>query len=151
MDKINNTYFPDKKCCEEKQHTWYLIDAKNHKVGRIATEIARILTGKNKSIYTPYRNTKNHVIIINSKHVVMSSADEKIYFRNSRRPGGLKKESFNQLKLRLPNRIIEHAVKGMLPKNKLGRVLFNNFKVYSSNFHPHIAQTPIEYKLNEIE
>nr|WDA99384.1 ribosomal protein L13 [Galdieria yellowstonensis] len=150
MDKMNNTYFPDKKYCET-QHKWYLIDAKNYKVGRIATEIARILTGKNKTTYTAHISNKTHVIIINSKHVAMSSADKKIYFRNSRRPGGLKKESFNQLRLRLPNRIIEHAVKGMLPKNRLGRILFKNLKVYSGDFHPHVAQTPIEYKLDKIK
>ncbi|BDE17577.1 ribosomal protein L13 (chloroplast) [Galdieria partita] len=150
MDKMNNTYFPDNKYYEA-QPTWYLIDAKNKNVGRIATAIARILIGKNKSSYTPYINTKNHVIITNSKYVIMSSGDEKIYFRNSRRPGGLKKESFNQLKLRLPNRIIEHAVKGMLPKNRLGRILFNNLKVYSGDYHPHSAQTPIEYKLDKIK
>nr|YP_009051054.1 ribosomal protein L13 [Galdieria sulphuraria]AIG92498.1 ribosomal protein L13 [Galdieria sulphuraria] len=150
MDKMNNTYFPDKTYSEAK-HTWYLIDCKNQTVGRIATAIARILIGKNQSTYTPYVNTKIHVIITNSKYVIMSSGDKKIYFRNSRRPGGLKKESFNQLKLRLPNRIIEHAVKGMLPKNRLGRILFNNLKVYSDNSHPHIAQNPIEYKLDKIK
>jgi large subunit ribosomal protein L13 len=150
MDKMNKTYFPNKKQCEIK-HTWYLIDAKNHNLGRIATEIARILIGKNKSTYTPYINTKNHVIITNSKYVIISSADEKIYFKNSRRPGSLKKESFNQLKVRLPNRILEHAVKGMLPKNRLGRILFNNLKVYSSESHPHSAQTPIEYKFDKIK
>eukprot|EP00871_Galdieria_phlegrea_P004013 jgi/Galph1/4612/GphlegSOOS_G3315.1 len=140
---MNNTYFPDRTYCNREQK-WYVVDAKNKTLGRLSTEIAAILLGKNKTFYTPYMNTGDHVIVINSSGVNMLSGDKKIYYRNSKRPGSLKKESFYNLKSRLPNRIIEHSVKGMLPKNKLGRILLKNLKVYSGKRKSAIAQVLIK-------
>ena len=126
---------------------WYVIDAKNRKLGRIATHISNILRGKNKPSYTPYLDTGDYVIVVNSSQVCVSGnkATQKLYKRHSGQPGGLKVETFEQLQRRLPNRIIEKSVKGMLPKGPLGRKLFTKLKVYSGPLHPHTAQKPKEY------
>lgn len=126
---------------------WYVIDAKNQTLGRISTHISNILRGKNKPSYTPYLDTGDYVIVINSAHVSVSGnkTNQKLYRRHSGQPGGLKVETFDQLQTRLPNRIIEKSVKGMLPKGPLGRKLFTKLKVYSGPIHPHVAQKPQEY------
>nr|AIA21525.1 50S ribosomal protein L13 [Neopyropia fucicola] len=126
---------------------WYVIDAKNQTLGRISTHISNILRGKNKPSYTPHLDTGDYVIVINSAHVSVSGnkTNQKLYRRHSGQPGGLKVETFDQLQTRLPNRIIEKSVKGMLPKGPLGRKLFTKLKVYSGPLHPHIAQKPQEY------
>lgn len=126
---------------------WYVIDAKNQTLGRISTHISNILRGKNKPSYTPYLDTGDYVIVINSAHVSVSGnkTNQKLYRRHSGQPGGLKVETFYQLQTRLPNRIIEKSVKGMLPKGPLGRKLFTKLKVYSGPIHPHVAQKPQEY------
>ncbi|WP_344253857.1 50S ribosomal protein L13, partial [Pseudonocardia hydrocarbonoxydans] len=123
---------------------WYVIDAKNQTLGRISTHISNILRGKNKPSYTPYLDTGDYVIVINSAHVSVSGnkTNQKLYRRHSGQPGGLKVETFDQLQTRLPNRIIEKSVKGMLPKGPLGRKLFTKLKVYSGPIHPHVAQKP---------
>nr|YP_009237388.1 50S ribosomal protein L13 [Wildemania schizophylla]AKS28435.1 50S ribosomal protein L13 [Wildemania schizophylla] len=126
---------------------WYVIDAKNQTLGRMSTHISNILRGKNKPLYTPYLDTGDYVIVINSSQVSVSGnkTTQKLYRRHSGQPGGLKVETFEQLQTRLPNRIIEKSVKGMLPKGILGRKLFTKLKVYSGSSHPHIAQKPEEY------
>nr|YP_010925609.1 chloroplast 50S ribosomal protein L13 [Neoporphyra dentata]WKD83841.1 chloroplast 50S ribosomal protein L13 [Neoporphyra dentata] len=126
---------------------WYIIDAKNQTLGRISTHISNILRGKNKPSYTPYLDTGDYVIVINSSQVYVSGnkTNQKLYRRHSGQPGGLKVETFEQLQTRLPNRIIEKSVKGMLPKGPLGRKLFTKLKVYAGPLHPHIAQKPQEY------
>lgn len=126
---------------------WYIIDAKNQTLGRISTHISNILRGKNKPSYTPYLDTGDYVIVINSAHVHVTGnkRNQKLYRRHSGQPGGLKVETFHQLQTRLPNKIIEKSVKGMLPKGSLGRKLFTKLKVYSGPLHPHIAQKPQEY------
>lgn len=126
---------------------WYIIDAKNQTLGRISTHISNILRGKNKPSYTPYLDTGDYVIVINSSQVYVSGnkTNQKLYRRHSGQPGGLKVETFEQLQTRLPNRIIEKAVKGMLPKGPLGRKLFTKLKVYAGPLHPHTAQKPQEY------
>lgn len=138
---MNKTYIPKKSA----KHSWYLIDAKNQTLGRICTKIASILKGKTNSDYTPYFINESYIIVINAKHVQVSGRkkSQKIYYRHTGKPGSLKKESFEQLQTRIPSRIIEKAVKGMLPKNALGRTLFTHLKVYSTTFHPHDAQNPI--------
>jgi large subunit ribosomal protein L13 len=129
---------------EHKTYTWYVIDAEAQKLGRISSEISKILLGKNSPAYNPSLEIKNAVIIINAEKIEVTGKkkDNKFYYRHSGRPGGLTIETFNELKARIPNRIIEKAVKGMLPKNKLGRSLFNNLKVYSGKIHPHQSQKP---------
>lgn len=126
------------------EHQWFVLDATNHRLGRLASEVAIILRGKNKPEYTPHLDTGDCVIIINAEKVVVTGkkSTQKLYRRHSGRPGGMKVETFTRLQARLPERIIEHAVKGMLPKNTLGRQLFTKLKVYAGPEHPHGAQKP---------
>jgi len=123
---------------------WYLIDAKGKTLGRVSTLIAKILMGHHKSISLPHLNCGDYVIVVNAEHIDISGKKpkQKVYRRHSGRPGGLKVESFEQLQARIPERIVEKAVKGMLPKGPLGRTIYKNLKVYKGEFHPHTAQNP---------
>lgn len=149
MNPMMKTPLPDQTTLAKK---WYVVDATNQRLGRLATEIAMILRGKNKPTYTPHIDTGDHVIVINAEKVVVTGkkSSQKLYRRHSGRPGGMKTETFNQLQARIPQRIIEQAVKGMLPKNSLGRQLFTHLKVYAGDAHPHQAQQPEELKINTI-
>lgn len=122
---------------------WYVLDAKEKCLGRLAVEAVAILRGKNKNFYNPAQDTGDYVIIINAKKINVTGKKriQKLYMRHSGRPGGKKIETFKQLQQRLPEKIIEKAIKGMLPKNRLGRRLFTKLKVYSDIYHPHLAQT----------
>lgn len=135
------THIPTVQDIEKK---WYVIDATDKRLGRLATEIASILRGKNKPTFTPNMDTGDFVIVVNAEKVTVTGRkpEQKLYRRHSGRPGGMKVETFNQLQDRIPERIIEKAVKGMLPKNALGRKLFTNLKVYAGPEHPHQAQQP---------
>ena len=135
---MNKTYIPKTK---EKQK-WYLINAKNHHLGRLSSQIANILIGKNNITYTPHINHKIYIVITNTKYINVTGQKklQKVYRRHSGRPGGLKIETFEQLNQRIPSRIIEKAIKGMLPKGPLGRKLFTQLKIYTENNHPHEAQ-----------
>lgn len=128
--------------------TWYIIDAKEKNLGRLSSKITHILMGKDIKEYSPFQESNKQIIIINSRYINVTGKKDKqkTYKRHSGRPGGLKTETFNKLKNRIPNRIIEHSIKGMLPKNNLGRKLFKKLKIYSESQHPHAAQQPI--KLN---
>jgi len=143
---LNKTPLPN---AETQERQWYVIDATGYRIGRLASEIANIIRGKNKPHFTPHMDTGDFVIVINAENVKISGnkGNDKLYFRHSQRPGGIKTESFNQLQRRIPERIIEQAVKGMLPKNRLGRQLFNKLKVYAGPEHPHQAQKPVEITL----
>ncbi len=129
---------------------WYVVDAADQRLGRLATEIAKTIRGKNKPEYTPHMDTGDFVVVINAEKVVVTGRkpDQKLYRRHSGRPGGMKVETFNQLQDRIPERIIEKAVKGMLPKNALGRRLFTKLKVYAGPDHPHAAQQPEVLTIN---
>ena len=129
---------------DHNTYTWYVIDAKEQKLGRLSSEISKILLGKSSPSYSPSLNIKNAVIVINAEKVEVTGKkeDNKLYRRHSGRPGGLTIETFKELQNRIPNRIVEKAVKGMLPKNRLGRALFTNLKVYSGVNHPHQSQKP---------
>ncbi|MFB2918506.1 MULTISPECIES: 50S ribosomal protein L13 [Aerosakkonema] len=146
---MEKTYLPPQNTSERQ---WYLVDAANQRLGRLASEIAMVLRGKNKPHYTPHLDTGDFVIVVNAEKVTVTGKKrtQKVYRRNSGRPGGMKTENFAQLQARLPERIIEHAVRGMLPKNSLGRSLFTKLKVYSGPDHPHQAQKPQELKVNTI-
>ena len=135
------TYIPPVQEIEKK---WYVVDATDKRLGRLATEIASMLRGKNKPTFTPNMDTGDFVIVINAEKVDVTGRkrEQKLYRRHSGRPGGMKVETFNQLQNRIPERIVEKAVKGMLPKNALGRKLFTNLKVYAGTEHPHAAQQP---------
>ncbi|MFN9644242.1 MAG: 50S ribosomal protein L13 [Cyanobacteriota bacterium] len=123
---------------------WFVVDAADQTLGRLASEVAQVLRGKNKPTFTPHLDTGDFVVVINAEKVRVSGnkATQKVYKRHSGRPGGMKTETFAHLQARLPERIIETAVKGMLPHNSLGRQLFRKLKVYSGPNHPHAAQNP---------
>lgn len=137
----NKTYLPPQATLERN---WYVVDATDQRLGRLATEIAMVLRGKRKPTYTPHMDTGDFVIVINAEKVDVTGKKrtQKLYRRHSGRPGGMKEETFEKLINRIPERIIEHAVKGMLPKNSLGRQLFTKLKVYAGSDHPHAAQKP---------
>jgi len=140
---VNQTPLPQAETLEKQ---WYVIDASGYRLGRLASEIADIIRGKNKPNFTPHMDTGDFVIVVNADQVTVSGnkGNDKLYRRHSGRPGGMKVESFNQLQRRIPERIIEQAVKGMLPKNRLGRQLAKKLKVYAGPEHPHQAQNPVE-------
>ncbi len=138
---MNKTYTPATDVIERK---WYVVDAANQRLGRLATEVANILRGKNKPYFTPHMDTGDFVVIINAEQIAVTGRkrSQKLYRRHSGRPGGMKVETFEKLQARIPERIVEQAVKGMLPKNSLGRQLFTKLKVYVGPTHPHEAQKP---------
>ena len=146
---MNKTFVPSTNSIDRQ---WCLVDAENLTLGRLATEVVSILRGKNKPGYTPHLDTGDFVIIINAEKVQVSGnkASQKLYRRHSGRPGGMKIETFNALQKRLPERIVEKAIKGMLPHNSLGRQLFRKLKVYRGAGHPHAAQTPQHLKLDTV-
>lgn len=146
---MNKTILPTS---EDLNPKWYVIDAADQRLGRLATEIAMILRGKNKPTFTPHMDTGDFVIVINAEKVDVTGKkrEQKVYRRHSGRPGGMKEESFAKLQVRIPERIVEHAVKGMLPKNSLGRKLFTKLKVYAGPEHPHQAQQPEVLSVNTI-
>lgn len=143
------TFLPSEASLEPK---WYVIDAADQRLGRLATEVARIIRGKNKPIYTPHMDTGDFVIIVNAEKIEVTGKkrSQKLYRRHSGRPGGMKTETFDKLQARIPERIIEQAIKGMLPKNALGRNLFTKLKVYAGPDHPHQAQKPEPLVINTI-
>ncbi|MBR1754728.1 50S ribosomal protein L13 [bacterium] len=129
----------------EVERKWYLIDAEGEVLGRLATKIANILRGKNKPEYTPHVDTGDFVIVINAEKVVLTGKKEtdKIYYHHTGFPGGLKSASVKEVREKAPERLIEKAVKGMLPHNTLGDEQFQKLKVYAGSEHPHAAQKPI--------
>ena len=131
---------------------WYVVDAAEQRLGRLASEIAMILRGKNKPTFTPHLDTGDFVIVVNAEKVVVTGKKrtQKLYRRHSGRPGGMKTETFAKLQGRIPERIIEHAVRGMLPKSSLGKQLFTKLKVYPGPSHPHESQKPQEIKIQTI-
>ena len=130
------------------QRNWFLVDAEGQTLGRLASEIANVLRGKNKPSFTPHLDTGDFVIVVNAEKIEVSGkkASQKLYRRHSGRPGGMKIEKFETLRDRIPERIIEQAVKGMLPHNSLGRQQFKKLKVYKGSDHPHDAQNPVLLK-----
>jgi large subunit ribosomal protein L13 len=126
------------------QRRWYLIDADGKALGRVASQIAILLRGKHKPIYTPHMDTGDHVIVVNASKIRLTGnkREDKFYARHSGYPGGFKSIVAGKLLAQKPERVIEIAVKGMLPKNKLGRAMFKKLKVYGGVNHPHQAQHP---------
>ena len=131
------------------QKSWFVVDLENQVLGRAATEIARVLRGKHKAIYTPSVDTGDFVIVLNAGKVKLTGdkLNQKMYYSHSTYPGGLKSITAGKLLEKAPEELIRKAVKGMLPKNKLGRQMFRKLKVYSGAEHPHQAQQPRELKL----
>ena len=146
---MNKTYVPTHDSLE---HKWYVVDAADQRLGRLATEVATYLRGKHKPTYTPSMDTGDFVIVINAEkiNVTGKKRTQKIYRRHSGRPGGMKTETFAKLQARLPERIVEEAIRGMLPHTSLGRQLFTKLKVYAGPNHPHQAQKPEELIVHTI-
>jgi len=136
------TYFPKKGDIEPK---WFIIDAENKVLGRLSSEIAKIISGKSKPTYTPFLDTGDHVIVINADKIVLTGRKEtdKIYRSHSLYPGGLKERAARFIRAEKPETMIEEAVWGMLPKNKIGRKMLKKLKVYRGTAHPHTAQKPV--------
>ena len=135
------TYFPKKGDIEPR---WFIIDAEGQVLGRLSTTIATIISGKNKPTYTPFLDTGDHVIVINAEKIVLTGKKEedKIYRSHSLYPGGLKSKAARFVRAEKPESMIEEAVWGMLPKNKIGRKMLKKLKVYRGSNHPHTAQKP---------
>ncbi len=129
---------------EDAKHDWFLVDAKGKTLGRLATEIARRLRGKHKPEYTPHVDTGDYIVVINAKDIQVTGnkTTDKIYYRHTGYPGGIKSTSFEKLRDAKPELIIEKAVKGMLPKGPLGRDMFRKLRVYPGTEHAHSAQQP---------
>ncbi|NLN21490.1 MAG: 50S ribosomal protein L13 [Syntrophomonadaceae bacterium] len=134
----------------EVQRKWYLIDADGKTLGRLATEVARILRGKHKAIYTPHVDTGDHVIVINAAKVKVTGKKytDKLYYRHTGYPGGIKVTNFADLLRRRPEQVIEKAVWGMIPHNRLGRKVFKKLRVYPGPDHPHAAQKPEVWEIS---
>jgi len=134
---------------DEIDRKWYVIDASGKRLGRVAVKAANLLRGKNKPEYAPHQEMGDFVIIINAEKVDVSGKkrSNKMYYRHSGYPGGLTTESFSDMIQRKPTYPMEHAIKGMLPHNRLGRKLFTNLKVYAGAEHPHTAQKPEELEI----
>jgi len=129
---------------QDVERKWYVVDAQGKTLGRLATQIATILRGKHKPMYTPHIDCGDYVVVINAEKVWTTGRklDQKKYYRHSGYPGGLREITLRNQLARFPERVIESAVKGMLPKNKLGRVMYKKMKVYAGPNHPHAAQNP---------
>lgn len=128
---------------------WYVVDATDKVLGRLATELARRLRGKHKVTYTSHMDTGDYIVVVNAEkiRVTGNKASDKIYYRHSGFPGGLKRITFEKLQQKSPETIIQRAVKGMLPKGPLGRAMFRKLKVYAGPDHRHAAQQPIQLEL----
>lgn len=135
------TLYVDDKKIERK---WYIVDAEGATLGRLATKVATILRGKHKPFFTPYQELGDYVIVINASkiHVTGNKMNDKMYYRHTGYPGGLRSANLTKMLETKPEFPVEHAVRGMLPKNRMGRKLFNNVKVYAGADHPHSAQKP---------
>jgi len=137
-----STYFPKQG---EIARKWYVVDATGQTLGRLASKVARILSGKNSPRYTPFIDTGDHVVVINADKVKLTGlkAEQKVYRRYTGFPGGLREEEFKKRLDRRPEAIVQEAVQGMLPKSKLGRAMASKLKVYKGAQHPHQAQKPV--------
>ncbi len=131
------------------ERRWHVIDANGKVLGRVATTAARLLQGKNKAVYTPFIDAGDHVVIVNAAQVRLTGRKEeqKIYRKHSGYEGGLREERAREVRQRTPRRIVEEAVRGMLPKTKLGDAMYRKLKVYAGPNHPHAAQKPIQLEV----
>ncbi|OUS40076.1 50S ribosomal protein L13 [Oleispira antarctica] len=135
---------------ESVQREWFIVDAAEQTLGRLATEIARRLKGKHKPEYTPHVDTGDYIVVVNADKIRVTGkkTTDKMYYRHTGYPGGLRSISFDKLLDHKPEMIIEQAVKGMLPKNPLGRDMYRKLKVYAGSEHPHAAQQPQTLEIN---
>lgn len=146
-DKWNDTYYPTGSDAANVHKKWFIVDAEGQTLGRLASLAADHIRGKNNPGYTPSMDMGSYVIVVNADKVAVTGRKEqqKLYHRHTvGRPGGWKKETLEQIRARIPERIVEKAVKGMLPKGRLGNTLFHHLKVYKGTSHPHEAQQPVD-------
>ncbi len=143
---MNRTYSPKSADIDRR---WFVVDAAGQRLGRLASQVAATLRGKHKPMYTPHMDTGDFVIVVNADQVVLTGRkeDQKVYYRHSGRPGSLQQETARHLRSRRPIKLVENAVKGMLPKNRLGRRLYRKLKVYAGPDHPHRSQQPATLEL----
>jgi large subunit ribosomal protein L13 len=129
---------------ETARHSWYVVDATDKTLGRLATQVANRLRGKHKPVYTPNVDTGDYIVVVNAEKVRVTGnkTTDKNYYHHTGYPGGIKAISFDKLMIKSPERIIEIAVKGMMPKNRLSRAMIAKLKVYAGSEHPHAAQQP---------
>ena len=135
---------------QDVEHDWYVVDAENQTLGRLAAALARRLRGKHKASYTPHVDTGDYIVVVNADKIRVTGKKQtdKIYYRYSGYPGGIKAARFEEMMAKHPERVIEKAVKGMLPRNPLGRAVFRKLKVYAGSEHPHAAQQPKPLQLH---
>jgi large subunit ribosomal protein L13 len=135
----------------EVTHAWHVIDAENVVLGRLATQVATLLRGKHKPTYAPHVDTGDFVVIVNAEKVALTGnkRDQAFVYRHSGFPGGLRKRSFGEMLDKQPERLLEKTIKGMLPHNRLGRAMASKLKVYAGPNHPHQAQQPQPFELND--
>ena len=138
-----STYFPSGKGLAENRK-WYVVDASGKTVGRLATEVARMISGKNNPAWTPFMDMGDHVVVINARKAVFTGSknNDKLYRRHTLYPGGLRETTVKEMFEKKPEKVIELAVKGMLPKTKLGKAMVKKLKVYADGDHRHTAQKP---------
>jgi large subunit ribosomal protein L13 len=134
---------------EEVEHQWYLVNAEGKVLGRLASELAKILRGKNKPIYTPHVDTGDFVIVVNAGKVALTGKKlkDKVYYHHTGHPGGIREINAEKLLTKKPTEMIRIAVKGMLPKNSLGRQMIQKLKIYAGAKHPHEAQKPVSLEI----
>ncbi len=144
---MKNTYMQK---AQEVSRNWYVIDATDVNLGRLATKVAHVLRGKHKTTYTPHVDCGDYVIVVNASKINLtgSKLDDKIYYNHSGYTGGLRERTAREMKENYPVEMIERAVKGMLPKGRLGRAMYKKLFVYAGEEHPHAAQKPAEMKAN---
>ena len=138
---------------EEVERKWYLVNAEGKTLGRMAAEISKVLSGKNKPIWTPHVDTGDYVIVINAEKIVLTGKKfrKKKYFHHTGYLGGAKFAEAREWMNKYPERVVEHAVRGMLPKNKLGENMYRKLHVYKGSEHPHAAQKPVELEIKVFE
>jgi large subunit ribosomal protein L13 len=143
-----STYFPSGKDLAGNRK-WYVVDAAGETVGHLASEVASILSGKRNPKWTPFLDVGDHVIVINARKAVFkgSKAEQKVYRRHTLYPGGMREVSVQEMFAKRPDRVLEQAIKGMLPKTKLGKAMAKKLKIYADADHPHTAQRPQVYQL----
>ncbi len=146
--KLQRTFTPTSS---DIDRTWYVVDADGIPLGRLASEVAQILRGKHKPSFAPHMDMGDYVIVVNAEKVAVSGNKEtgKVYYRHSGFPGGLRSDSLAEMRAEHPERLVENAVRGMIPKNRLGRQTLTKLKVYSGHDHPHGAQKPKPLTLSQ--
>ena len=139
--KLQKTYTPR---AADIERSWWVVDATDLPLGRLASEVAKILRGKHKPTFAPHLDGGDYVVVINAEKIAVTGgkAAQKMYYRHSGYPGGLSESGFEEMRAKHPERIVERAVRGMLPKNRLGRAIYRKLKVYAGQDHPHTGQQP---------